>query len=206
MNTKGQLRTRLRDELGDNGASQVWSDTLLDSLLDEAVDWYSRLFPMQAVAYRDVAAGQTTFAVPPGALQIVQAECPPGTVLPQEASAPAGESSRGGLRQSWSIWAGAVFLGNPASGNEVGTGRLIIKLLLPWDPLSAIDDWNGPPGDERLLVIWAAGEAWAWLDGQDQKRGRPGKAGIMARRYAGEIEGEIRARGRAASSRRLDSD
>src|SRR5947209_16839598 len=133
MSNRTELRERLRVELGDTGSNIVWSDALLDSLLNESVTWYSRLFPMHAGAYRDVAAGQRQFDTPPGALSVAQVECPPGTILPQEATAPVGDAGRAGLRQSWSLWAGSVYLGNPASGSEVGASRLAMRVLLPWN-------------------------------------------------------------------------
>lgn len=203
MSNRTQLRTRLREELGDAGAVTTWSDSLLDDLLNEAVGWYSRLWPMQTAAYRDVASGQRAFDVPPGAIGVAGVECPPGVPLPQEASGTSGAPQTAGLRQTWSLWAGTVYLGNPASGQEVGTAKLTMRVLLPWDRLDPVEDWNGPENDERLLVLWAATEAWAWLDGQDQKRGRPTRTGAMANRYAAQLEREISARKRAAVSRTM---
>jgi len=204
MSNRTQLRARLRQELGDTGTVKMWSDTLLDDLLIESVGWYSRLWPLQATAYRDVAAGQRTFEVPPGALGVTQVECPPGRVLPQEAGRASGGSGSAGTRQSWSEWGGVIYLGNPAQGDEVGASKLIMRVLLPWDRLDPVEDWNGPEDDERLLVLWAATEAWAWLDGQDQKRGRPNKAGSQTKRYAEQLEREIAARRRAATSKRME--
>ncbi len=206
MSNRTQLRDRLRQELGDTGATTVWSDSLLDSLLNEAVGWYSRLWPLQADAYRDVIAGQRTFDVPPGALGVAGVECPPGRRLSQEASGTAGPPVTSGRRQSWSVWGGSVYLGNPAAEEEVGATRLVMRVLLPWDRLDPVDSWNGPEDAERLLVLWAATEAWAWLDGQDQKRGRPGRSGTIAARYAEELEREVSARRRAATSRAIESD
>jgi len=204
MSNRTELRARLQQELGDTGAVTVWSDTLLDSLLVEAGEWYSWLWPRQAEAYRNVASGQLTFDAPPGALGIVGVECPPGRELPQEASGLIGAPLTTGVRQTWSVWGGTLRLGRPASGNEVGATQLIMRVLLPWDRLDPVEQWNGPQDDERLLVLWAATEAWAWLDGEDQKRGRPTRSGAMTRRYADELEREIAARRRAATSRRLE--
>jgi len=176
----------------------------MDELLVESVGWYSRLWPMQGTAYRDVTAGQRTFEAPPGVLGITQVECPPGRTLPQEAGWSSGGLGSSRLRQSWSGWGGVVYLGNPARGEEVGTGKLIMRVLLPWDRLDPVESWNGPEGDERLLVLWAATEAWAWLDGQDQKRGRPLRQGSQTARYAEQVEREIAARKRAARSRALE--
>jgi hypothetical protein len=209
MSNRTQLRARLREELGDTGTLPVWSDGLLDDLLVEAVGWYSRLWPMQATAYRDVSAGQRTFDVPAGAIGVVQVECPPGRVLPQEAHGESGYAGGAGHRQGWSLWAGTIYLSNPAAGDEVGTSRLVMRVLLPWDRLDPNIDWNGPEDDERLLVLWAATEAWRWFEGQEQKRGRAGGGGAahsQAARYAEQLEREVTARRRAASSRRLEAD
>src|SRR6478609_6151206 len=108
MSNRTELRARLRQELGDTGAVTVWSYTLLDSLLVEAGEWYSRLWPRQAEAYRDVASGQLTFDAPPGALGIVGVECPPGRELPQEASGLIGAPLTTGVRQTWSVWGGTL--------------------------------------------------------------------------------------------------
>ncbi len=205
MSNRTQLRARVREELGDTGLVKVWSDTHLDELLVESVGWYSRLWPMQGTAYRDVAVGQRTFEAPPGVLGITQVECPPGRVLPQEAGWASGGVGSSGTRQSWSEWGGVVYLGNAARGDEAGIGRLIMRVLLPWDRLDPVESWNGPEGDERLLVLWAATEAWAWLDGQDQKRGRPMKSGSQTARYGEQLEREIAARKRAARSRMLEA-
>jgi hypothetical protein len=206
MSNKTELLVRLREELGDTGGAHTWTDSLLGHLLDEAVDWYSRLFPVHTDAFRDVAAGQRTFDIPSGAIAVAQVECPPGIILGREAGGSTGYPGSSATRQTWSTWAGNVFLSNGAHGSEIGTGNLIMRLLMPWPPLDPVEDWEGPASDERLLVMWAAAEAWAWLDGQDRKRGRVSDAGFMSTRYAEEVEREVSARSRSASSRRLEVD
>lgn len=205
MSNRTELLERLRNELGDTGPVRVWGDSLLESLLDESVDWYSRLFPVHAAAFRDVTAGQTAFSLPPGAIAVTGCECPPGATLPQEAGGPVGAPGHTGFHQSWYVWGGTLYLGNPTSGSEIGPSRLVMSLLIPWGRLDPAEQWNGPPEDERLLVIWAATEAWAWLDGQDQKRGRNSRQGGMAKRYAEQLEREVTARKRTATSRQLES-
>ncbi|HUP27059.1 MAG TPA: hypothetical protein VM409_01385 [Chloroflexia bacterium] len=205
MRNRTQLRARLREELGDTGSVKVWSDAILDDLLVESVGWYSRLWPRQSTAYRDVAEGQRVFEEPPGTLGVTQVECPPGRVLPQEAGWASGGDGASGVRQSWSEWGGVIYLGNAAKAGEAGTSKLIMRVLLPWDRLDPVEPWNGPEGDERLLVLWSATEAWAWLDGQDQKRGRPAGPGSQTNRYAQQLEREVEARRRAATSRTLEA-
>src|SRR5690349_5043039 len=110
MSNRTELRGRVRLELGDTGTLPVWSDELLDSLLVEAGDWYSRLWPRQTESYSDVASGQRAFDVPQGTLGVAGVECPPGRELPQEASGTVGAPLNAGIRQSWSLWGGVVRL------------------------------------------------------------------------------------------------
>ena len=205
MSNRTELRARLRLELGDTGTTSLWSDTFLDDLLVEAGEWYSRLWPRHATGYRDVASGDRTFAVPDGALGISGVECPPGLALPQEASAVIGASLQTGVRQTWSLWGDEILLGRAASGDEVGSSSLVIRHLLPWDRLDPVEPWNGPEGDERLLILWSAAQAYAWLEGQEGKRARNPAAGASSTRYADQLEREISARRRAASSRQLET-
>lgn len=77
-----------------------------------------------------------------------------------------------------------------------------MRVLLPWDRPDPVEDWNGPEEDERLLIIWTVAEAWAWLDGQDQRLGKgsvSGRAGVMTRRYE-EEEGVVEDIGSGAVS------
>jgi hypothetical protein len=86
--------------------------------------------------------------------------------------------------------------------------KLLVRFLGPWDRLDPIEQWNGPYSDERLLVLWTVAQAWAWLEGQEEKRGRPPRptyASATARANA-QLEAEITARRRAATSRRIERD
>jgi hypothetical protein len=209
MSNRNELRDRVREELGDGVAPYLWSNDLLDSLLVEAGEWYSRLWPMQEAAYRDVAEGQRVFDLPEGTVDVGAVECPPGIPLAHEAPGPIGISpAAGGTRQSWSVWAGNIYLGRPAAGAEVGLTKLLVRFLGPWDRLDPIEQWNGPAADERLLVLWAVAQAWAWLEAQEEKRGRPPRPSYASAsaRAAAQLEAEIAARRRAATSRRLERD
>jgi hypothetical protein len=159
---------------------------------------------LHATGYRDVAAGDRTFSVPDGALGISGVECPPGLPLPQQASPVIGAPLQTGVRQTWSLWGDAILLGRPAAGDEVGSSQLVIRHLLPWDRLDPVEAWNGPASDERLLILWSAGQAYAWLEGQEGKPGRNPAAHAASARYAEQLEREIAARRRAATSRELE--
>jgi hypothetical protein len=110
-----------------------------------------------------------------------------------------------GVRQTWSLWGDEILLGRPASGDEVGSSCLVIRHLLPWDRLDPVEVWNGPEGDERLLILWCAAQAYAWLEGQEGKRARNTVAGSSSARYNDQLEREISARRRAATSRQLET-
>lgn len=204
MSNRTELRARLRLELGDTTSPNLWSDTFLDDLLVESGAWYSRLWPLHSTAYSDVATGDRAFSVPDGALGISGVECPPGLPLPQEASPVMGVPLHTGVRQTWSLWGDTLLLGRPASGDEVGSSHLILRVLLPWDRLDPEEPWNGPEDDERLLILWCAAQAYAWLEGQEGKRARNPAAGASSARYAEQLEREISARRRAATSRQLE--
>jgi hypothetical protein len=204
MSNRTELLARLRVELGDTTSPNLWSDTLLDDLLIEAGAWYSRLWPRHATAYQDVAAGDRGFTIPEGALGVSGVECPPGLPLPQEASPVVGVPLHTGVRQTWSVWGGTLLLGRPAAGDEVGSSCLIMRVLLPWDRLDPVEPWNGPEDDERLLILWCAAQAYAWLEGQEGKRARNPQAGASSAHYTAQLEREIAARRRAATSRQLE--
>jgi hypothetical protein len=204
MSNRTELRTRLRTELGDTAPETVWSDTFLDNTLVEAGAWYSRLWPRQTTSYRDVASGARTFAAPAGALGLAGVECPPGNPLPEDPALPVGTPTPRGVRQTWTLWGSTIYLGRPAAGDEVGSSRLVLRVLLPWDRLDPVEPWNGPEEDERLLIMWSAAQAYAWLEGQDAKRSRNPSAGRSATYYTAQLEREIAARRRAATSRQLE--
>ena len=136
--------------------------------------------------------GDRGFTVPEGALGVSGVECPPGLPLPQEASPVVGVPLHTGVRQTWSVWGDTLLLGRPAAGDEVGSSCLIMRVLLPWDRLDPVEAWNGPEDDERLLILWCAAQAYAWLEGQEGKRARNPAGG----RFLGPLHRSARTRNR----------
>lgn len=214
MSNRTQLREQLRRQIGDTTAPYQWADALLDDFLVESVPWYSQQWPRETTAFRDVAQGQRKFDLPPNTYSVIQVECPKGVILPVEAysteAAPnpgyGGDPGaiRGTLRQAWSVYGETLYLRNPASGPEVGASQLAMRITIPWDRLDPVEDWNGPDNDEMLLVAYAAVQAWLWLDGQDQRRGRSGRHGAQIKQANARLKDLLTTHRRTASSRTLD--
>lgn len=183
MSNRDEMRTRVRLELDDAGEVRTWPDELLDEWLVEAAEWFSQIEPYETTALRDVSTGQRIFSRPPGALRVVGVECPPGNIVPKEGEVTLGDPTtyEGARRLSWSEWGGSIYMSRPLTDNgEVGASRLQMRLQLPWDRPDPVEQWNGPASAERPLVLWVCREAWGWLDGRDQKRGRVNRQGAMS--------------------------
>jgi hypothetical protein len=200
------MRARLRQELGDEGAVKTWTDAYLDNLLIEANDWYSRQFPRKTTAYRDVLAGDRTFDVA-SAYGIVSVECPAGNPIPEDPTAITSDPtpySAQRYRQAYAVFGDVLYLRNPAGGQEVGTSNLAMLVLLPWDRPDPVEPWNGPEDDEKLLILWAAREAWLWHDGQGQRLNRRVGTVSQTTRFSEQLDRELADRKRRASSRILE--
>ena len=206
MSNRTEMLARLRQELGDEGAVKTWSDAYLDNLLIEANDWYSRQFPRKTTAFRDVGEGDRTFDVA-NIYGIVSVECPAGKPIPEDPTAITSDPtpySAQRYRQAYSVFGDVLYLRNPAAGQEVGPSNLAMLVLMPWDRPDPVEQWNGPEDDEKLLILWAAREAWLWHDGQGQRLNRRVGPTSQASRFASELERELSSRRRRATSRVLE--
>jgi hypothetical protein len=206
MTTRTEMVARVRQELGDTTAPYVWDDTYLHNLVIEANDWYSRQFPRRGVGYQDVVAGQRSWAISPAAYGVVSVECPPGKVLPQDPTPIVGDPTSHTIRyrQAWALFGSTLYLRNPASGDEIGSSKLVVLQLMGWDRPDPFEPWNGPEGDVKLLVLWAAREAWLWHDGQTQRLNRKVGVRSQAERFEAALQYELKLRRRKASSRVLE--
>jgi hypothetical protein len=77
-------------------------------------------------------------------------------------------------------------------------------MLQGWDRPDPVEEWNGPEGDVKLLVLWAAREAWLWHDGQTQRLNRKVGVRSQAERFEAALQYELKLRRRRASSRVLE--
>ncbi|HMA37331.1 MAG TPA: hypothetical protein VKY74_22960 [Chloroflexia bacterium] len=188
MVTLAELRAALRASLIDLESPPLWPDAVLDGCLDEAIAAHSYLFPWPTTVVFDVAPGAQLFVVyplitagpgPPGygpapllpsaaadLISIQAVELPLGTPVPPDPwqSTDPANSGSGRYRQGYRWRANLLQLRNPASGPEVGPGRLRLAILQTyWRPAAPADVWNGPAGDQSLLILLAKRAAYQLL-------------------------------------------
>src|SRR5687767_2950983 len=76
---RGNWRADCRAELGDEGATKLWSDTLLHRWLNEAIRDFGRVVPREETATLTTVAGQAAYDLPLGLVEVVRVEHPAGT-------------------------------------------------------------------------------------------------------------------------------
>src|SRR5437868_6999317 len=76
MTTRVTLRQAIRDELNDNAATKMWTDTQLNVYLVEAIRSYSREAPREASTTLTVVANQEGYTLPSDFARAVRVEQP----------------------------------------------------------------------------------------------------------------------------------
>ena len=71
MTTRADIRTRTRDELNDNGMVKLWSDTLLNRWIGEAIREWSRVVPRDRTWQTTSAANDPSYVLPGDVLEVV---------------------------------------------------------------------------------------------------------------------------------------
>ena len=74
MTTRADIRTRTRDELNDNGAVTVWSDTLLNRWIGEAIREWSRVVPRDRTWQTTSTANDPSYVLPSDVLEVVRVD------------------------------------------------------------------------------------------------------------------------------------
>ena len=72
------MRRFARVELGDAAPPYLWSDALLHAWLAEAIGDFARLFPREETLALASVAGQVTYDLPLGLVEVVRVEHPAG--------------------------------------------------------------------------------------------------------------------------------
>ena len=202
MTTKVTALARLRIELNDTGSTKTWTDTYLNDLLDEAVDWYSLQFPLKMIAYKNVVANQRTFAVPTAMTDVDNIELPPGRRIPYDPSTPSGNPVNEPLQaQTWKRYGSNIYIRNGATGDEIGTNYLQCEGHGTWDHLDPSEAWTGPDADVRLLILWCAWQAATQADLNNALQGRASVYGKAALNFKAQLETEVASRRRKLTSR-----
>jgi hypothetical protein len=175
------LRAALRALLLDTATPTVWPDAALDACLWEAVAAHSYRFPCEATLLFDVGESATTFLLGAGdgldsvtpmtsgadLIAVQRVDLPVGTPIPEDPrpiTDPSGTASPApGQAYRWR--GGSLTLRRPATGAEVGPGRLRVETLQTYQRPSADGAvlWNGPLSDRSLVLLLAQRGAYGLL-------------------------------------------
>ncbi|NWJ95063.1 MAG: hypothetical protein HXX20_04705 [Chloroflexi bacterium] len=204
MSTRVDLRTRLRAELNDVvvSGSSLWSDTLLNGWLDEALNQLSVDFPPLVRIILEAVPGQREYSL---AAYLAQAPLLPGTVRSVES--PAGQKLPRGevcdrlvgpdehvgtpygtdthpriYRNCWELepWAVTnpvlVFRYPPVAIGGRTDQAIVLWVMGAYTSPLPLDSTvlDVAAYDEILLVYYVCGRAVAWLAEQRGKRGDAG--------------------------------
>src|SRR5581483_9386740 len=176
VTTRGGLRQRVRVELHDAGATQLWSDELLNQWLAEAISAYGHDLPKQAETTWTSVADQQEYALPSDYLAAVRVEHPDdyfrvyapvagGDVLEDVSGIPT--RFRLSEQLTFDVYGGNLVLW-PAPDVDGETIRLRYRALYA-APSADADVLATPSGDDELLVWWVAARALEWI-GMDEAR------------------------------------
>lgn len=188
MTTRLDFMNRIRNELGDTNTPPLWSDSLLQAYLGEALQEWSAIRPVRRQVTLTGTAGQRDFnlgvsVVPNG---VISVEWPAGVLVP------AGATQAQSPRSVWDISAAFStiwFYDQSYELIENGTTGPTLRLRYPLTPENASqplvvtylgyyaavqqdsDALEIVAEDETALLWFVCGRAFRWLDEQRAKRG-----------------------------------
>ncbi|HLH26403.1 MAG TPA: hypothetical protein VK066_28110 [Chloroflexota bacterium] len=174
--TRAQWRALVRAELGDAGATQLWSDVLLNEWLNEAIRDFGRVVPREEATTLITVAGQAAYALPLGLVEVVRVEHPANTfrVFAPRVGGEGGAaltpapSPRGRGEWSYDVWEGQLVL-EPAPGAS-GERVAVRYTTRRAEPTTDADPLPVEGGDEDLLLLYVCGRALTWVSAQEGKR------------------------------------
>lgn len=191
MATRADLRASLRNRLEDPVPAPLWSDAVLHDFLAGALHRYGVRFPRQRTETVVAAGGELLFLLtgPSWTSDILRVRQPTGALLPP---AVAGDHAPG-----WSFWNGALRLSVPAAAGSWQIDYLALRQL-PSDDVTSLEL---PPGDEEIVVLFAASSALLRRSVEVGKRGLDASSLALVRvaeAYERTANALIRARTRRA--------
>ena len=175
--TRAQWRALVRAELGDEGATQLWSDALLHAWLNEAIRDFGRVVPREEATTLTTVAGQAAYPLPLGLVEVVRwstrrtrfgysrrARVASGAMRPSPPTPfPVGEGE-----WSYDVWEGQLVLA-PATGAS-GEAVRVRYTTRRAEPTADADPLPVEGGDEDLLLLYVCGRALTWVSAQEGKR------------------------------------
>jgi hypothetical protein len=187
--TLASARSRLRTALEDSSGSPLWADGTLDEGLKRSLDDYRQWSPAQATTTFTATAGDTTAAVPSGALKIERVTDPNGWVIPEQQGDPL--RYVGDVELSWSLFAGDIQFTRPLIAGDYTVWYYTARAF----PSADGNNFDIPDSDIPLLVAGGVVYALEVRLVQEGKRGSSSETAMLltaARRYYGDAWRERR--------------
>jgi hypothetical protein len=175
--TRTVWRGLVRAELGDEGATKLWSDTLLHEWLAEAIRDFGRVVPRELTATLASVAAQAAYDLPNGLVEVVRVEHPANTFRAFEpryggdwrtGTEALPNTDRLGGRYAYDVWAGQLVL-EPAP-TESGESIVVRYTSQRAEPTADTDPLPVEASDVELLTLYVCGRAMQWIGGQEAKR------------------------------------
>ncbi|HZS01350.1 MAG TPA: hypothetical protein VFE37_21710 [Chloroflexota bacterium] len=213
--TRAQWRALVRAELGDEGATRLWSDALLNEWLNEAIRDFGRVVPREEATTLTTVAGQAAYPLPLGLVEVVRVEHPanvfrvfaPRTGGEWDAALTPDPAPRGRGEYSYDVWKGQLVL-EPAPGAS-GESVAVRYTTRRAEPTTDADPLPVEGGDEDLLLLYVCGRALGWVSAQEGKRqaferDRGASAAQLASAYEARYQAALASRQRTGTrARRL---
>jgi hypothetical protein len=163
VTTRAALRSLIRQELNDAGGTQLWTDSLINEWIAEAIRLYGRSLPKQASANLTTVADQAAYALPADTDRVLRVEYPEGVPASPDLG------SRG-ICGSYRAFAGNLEL-NPAPSVSGETIHLAY-LARYAEPSVDGDTLATPAADDDILLRLVVGRALRWITLDEAKRQR----------------------------------
>lgn len=179
MSTRATLRTTIRAELNDAGATALWATALLDRWIADAIRTWSRDVPRERTWSQTTTVNVASYAVPADWIDGVRVEHPSGqfrTRAPfvggdvDPATLVTVDPSVKPAVLLWDVWAGNLVLSPaPSKTGETISVRYLAAYTAVADDTTTLDV---PAAEEEALVWWVAARALEWVGMDEAKRQR----------------------------------
>ncbi|MFN8525644.1 MAG: hypothetical protein U0821_21310 [Chloroflexota bacterium] len=178
MTTRAQLRTTIRSELNDGGATPLWPDTLLNEWILEGLRDYGRQVGLEKSQTISSVAGQASYTLAADVIQVKRVEHPAGCFRVPAAFA-AGDAvptvdlvgvTAPSAALTFEVWGGALVL-SPAP--DTAGQPIVVRYLGAYaEPASDASVLDVPPREEEALVFYVCRRALQWIGMDEAKRQR----------------------------------
>jgi hypothetical protein len=216
MTTRADLRTRIRAELNDLGATRLWPDERLNAWLVESLRWLGRELGLEKATGLTSVANQAGYALPADVVEVTRVEHPIGAFrLPiahaggdvaPDAALDVSSGLAAAVSGTYDVYGGQLIL-SPAPDRAGETIAVRYRGAYAEPPADA-GVLDVPLRDEDAVLFSACARACAWLamdEGKRQRfeRQRGASPAAVAQEYDREARAVVRQRRARVASRRL---